>query len=104
MWSDDDRNQPCCTNRSEARRRLQGLHDRVLLSFSKEVGLRLLLLLEQEVEMIVESRRSDLCAGGQLLQPLVAATRTVDIDACHENATRAVDTLDPRLRPHHISD
>ena len=67
MRRDDDRNQPCCTNRSEARHGLQGLHDRVLLSFAKEVGLRLLFLLEQEVEMIVESRRSDLCAGGQLL-------------------------------------
>jgi hypothetical protein len=80
------------------------LHVRVLFSFSKEVGLRLLLLLKQEVEMIVESRRPDLCAGGQLLQSLVAATRTVDIDACYENATQALDTRNPHLCPHHISD
>jgi hypothetical protein len=76
----------------------------VLLAFSKKIGLRLLLLLEQEVEMIVESRRSELRRGRQLLQPLVPTTRTVNVHARHENATRAVDALDPRLPSNYISD
>jgi len=46
---------------------VQDLHDRVLLSFSKKIGLRLLLLLEQEVEMSVESCRSEFGAGGELI-------------------------------------
>jgi hypothetical protein len=82
----------------------------------KEIGLCPLLLLQQEIRMIVKPSGSDLCAGGQLIQPMLAATRAVDIDACHENATRAVawsvawsiawliDALHPRLRSYDISD
>jgi hypothetical protein len=59
----------------------------MLLPLSKKIGLRMLLLIQKEVEMSVESCRSDLCAGGQLLQPLLAATRTVDIHAPDQDTT-----------------
>ena len=62
---------------------------------AKKVGLCLLFLFQQEVEMIVEASRSRLCTGGQLLLPLFSLTNPVDVDAGYENASRsrASDTV-----------
>ena len=64
----------------------------------------LLLLLYHEVEMIVEPCRSRLCAGAELLLPLVAVTQAVDIQASHQDTARAIQALDPSLHPHDVSD
>ena len=63
----DDRHEPCGADRPEARRRLQDADDPVLLGFVNELRLRLLLLIQQEVEVRVEPCRPRL-AGDQYPQ------------------------------------
>ncbi len=86
MRCHDDRNQPRGANRPEARCRLQNPDDGVLLRLSKEIGLRLLLLFQQEVEMIVEASHSRLRAGAQLIPPLLSVADTVDVHTGDQDA------------------
>src|SRR5206468_4820316 len=65
MRRHDDRNQSGASDRPEAGRGLQERNDRVLPGLSEKIALRLLLLLDQKVEVLVESRRSRLGDGSQ---------------------------------------
>ena len=89
MRCDDDRNQLCGSNRSEAGYRLQDPDDRVLLRLSEKIGLRLVLLLQQEVEMSVEPDRPRLDTAGELLLPRLSLTNPVDVLARNPQAARA---------------
>ncbi len=53
----------------------------MLFCLSKTIGLCLLLLLQQKVEMIVEANRSRSHTGGKLLLPLLSVTKTIDVFA-----------------------
>ncbi len=99
-----NRNHPGGSDQSETRCRLQDPDDGVLLRLAKEIGLRLLLLVEQEVEMIVESGGPPLRTAGQLLLPLLSVTDPVDVLAGNQHATGAIQALDPSLPAHDVPD
>src|SRR4030095_7924184 len=100
----DDRNQSGASDRPKAGRGLQERDDRVLAGLSQKIALRSLLLLDQEAEVLVEPRRSRLNNRTQLLLPLLAVARAVDVRARSGDATSPVEALDPRLRTNHILD
>ena len=104
MRRHDDRNQSGASDRPEAGRGLQERNDRVLPSLSEKIALRLLLLLDQKVEVLVESCRSRLDNRAQLLLPLLAVARAVDVRTRSEDATSPVEALDPRLPTNPIFD
>jgi hypothetical protein len=79
-------------DRPEAGGALQDPNDPMLLRCSKQIRLRLPLLLKQEVEMSVEPSHPRPRAGTELLLPRLAASKAVEIRSRHQDSARAIQT------------
>ena len=103
MRRDDDRHEPGGANRSDPGCRLQDPYDLVLSRHPQQIGLDLLLLLLEEVELVVETLRTPSRARWKLLLPLVAKHRAVDRGARCLDPTRPVQALQASLYAHQVA-